>query len=106
MTSSSRKNSVEKAVGFFVLWFLVGGALTFWTMSLIFLVSMGGGTLSAVEGFALKVGKIALPFILPFGGIPAAIQIMYDRPWKKVALVMFAICFTLWLFLMIVLKGP
>lgn len=95
-------------LAFFALWFLVGGAVSAWTTDLFIMASMGGVfEPPAIWSHARDLGLVALPFLLVFGGAPAAIQIMRGRPWHMAAVIAFATCAAIWLVLMVVvIWGP
>lgn len=72
------------------------------------MASMGGVfEPPAIWSIARDLGLVVQPFLLIFGGAPAAIQIISGRPWEMAAVVAFAICVTTWLTLMVVvIWGP
>jgi hypothetical protein len=91
---------IGEAVFLFLAWFILGGSLALWTLGMFALGLMGGsGMLSPIWWTCLRLGEAVLPILLPFGGVPAAIQLGRGRKWKKIALVSFAVCATTWIVL-------
>lgn len=101
------KNKIA-GLAFFALWFVAGGIVTVWTTDLFLMVSMGGVFKPpAIWSLARDIGLVALPFLLVFGGAPAAIQILRGRSWHTAAVVALSTCATTWLVLMVVvIWGP
>ena len=93
---------------FLAVWLFVGGAISAWTVDLFLMASMGGVfEPPALWSLARDFGVVVLPLLLILGGVPATIQIMRGRPWKRTAVITFATCATTWLALMVVvIWGP
>jgi len=56
----------------------------------------------AIWSLARDLGVTVLPILLIFGGAPAAVQIARGRPWRKLAIIAFALCGITWLVLNVV----
>ena len=95
-------NNIISGLGIFFLWFVLGGAVTFF--SSFFFFPIGGiSTPPAIWYLAQSLAMKVMPFILMLGGIPAAIQKMRGRPWRNAAAFSFGICAITWGIIMLAL---
>jgi len=96
------------ALTFFAAWFLMGAIIGGMIAGSFVIASLGGVfEPPAIWKFARDLGITVLPFLLMFGGVPAAIQIWRGRRWEPAAAVSFIICGISCLVLIVVVKrGP
>ena len=93
----NKKNNIAKGLILFILWFFVGVIISVFPLMLAFLGGMGGVyDPPAIWSLAQFLAMYVLPLLYVLGGLPAAIQIMRDRPWRDAFWISFGICvFTL-----------
>lgn len=103
-----RRSETRNGLGFFFLWAVVGSAVTIGTLGIFFPYLIGGyGEPPRIFWICLNLGFTAMPILLIFGGLPAAIQMIRGRPWQTAALASFALCITTWAALtFVVVFGP
>jgi len=86
-----------RALSFFAAWFVAGSFIAGATIWEFAIASIGGvSDPPVIWTLANGHGSSLLALLLPFGGIPASIEIWRGRKWKKVAAITFGACVIVW----------
>jgi len=100
--------NIARGAGFFALCLMLGVVYSAWSLDMWVYLSIGGVfEPPAIWSFAKDFCMPGFPYLIPLASLPATMQIARGRDWQKFALVAAAVCFSVWLVLMLVIfQGP
>ena len=91
-----RPSARERGILFFIVWFVIGGWIGVMTCGILAFGVLGGNGEPRMVSVLRSLCPFVLLPVLALGGLPAAIEIARGRPWKRSAVIAFAVCVVTW----------